>query len=49
MKPRKENFAKPDIAKALLAGAGIELESAGIHELKGIAEPDELYRVVMAS
>ena len=32
--------------KALLAGAGITLESIGSRTLKGIDEPDELYRVV---
>jgi class 3 adenylate cyclase len=31
--------------RALLAGAGIRLEHAGRHELKGIDEPDDLYRV----
>jgi class 3 adenylate cyclase len=32
--------------KSLLAGAGIRLEPAGRHELKGIDEPDDLYRVI---
>ena len=32
--------------RAMLAGAGSTLESAGRHELKGIEEPDDLYRVV---
>ena len=31
--------------RALLAGAGIELESVGRRTLKGIDEPDELFRV----
>ena len=32
--------------KPLLAGAGVRLESAGRHELKGIEEPDDLFRVL---
>ena len=32
-------------SRALLSGAGLDLESAGLHELKGIEEPDTLYRV----
>jgi class 3 adenylate cyclase len=31
--------------RVLLSGAGIDLESTGLHELKGIEEPDTLYRV----
>jgi class 3 adenylate cyclase len=34
--------------RALLSGSGIGLEAAGVHELKGIEEPDLLYRVVGA-
>jgi len=30
--------------KALLSGSDIRLESAGVHELKGIDQPDELFR-----
>ena len=32
--------------RPLLAGAGVGLASAGRHELKGIEEPDELFRVI---
>jgi class 3 adenylate cyclase len=32
--------------KPLLAGAGLRLESAGRHEMKGIEEPDELFRIL---
>ena len=32
--------------KPLLTGAGLRLESAGRHELKGIDEPDELFRIL---
>ena len=35
--------------RAMLGGAGIRLESAGRRELKGIEEPDELFRVVPAA
>jgi class 3 adenylate cyclase len=34
--------------KALLGGSDIRLESVGPHELKGIEEPDELYRVLVS-
>src|SRR6185295_20040041 len=32
--------------KSLLAGAGMRLVSAGRHELKGIDEPEELFRIL---
>ena len=34
--------------RALLRGSDIRLESLGRHELKGIDEPDELYRVLVS-
>ena len=34
--------------KDLIAGSGIELEDHGVHELKGIPEPWQVFRVVSA-
>jgi class 3 adenylate cyclase len=35
-----------DGVRNLVAGSGITLEPRGMHTLKGIAEPCELYRVL---
>jgi class 3 adenylate cyclase len=32
--------------KLLLAGSGLSFESAGIHQLKGLAEGSELFRLI---